>query len=356
MDKPYLVRQWSPEKICHLHVFIGEINWKLLTSEISKLQDGKILSKESNTHFTEVLGLKLSELQPYDKIIFHKEWINDDDNMALVTKRLMISIKNLDGSVLRHPSELYIWSWRNVEQTTNLIYNFIYNLFGFSKDIRNTAFINAVKWHFGIEIDQTDNLYDISLLYPKKALNELYRLNIEKVIEPMSYRIVNEIYDVFTQYDPFDFDPQLAQHDEVGYILKQCSSMLIEEFELINNDFNLITYRDFMEKKILLTHFFQDYKDSNPDLSGGVKTLMRNIDQSNSMIFSERDISTFDQTENLNYMHLKFNKSNFNSRFDLGLIFNQLHCNPCIAMIKLKISQNIYYKIRKDFLPEIKKI
>jgi hypothetical protein len=117
--------------------------------------------------------------------------------------------------------------------------------------------------------------------------------------------------------------------------------MTLNSFNMSDNIINLIAY----DKKKELYFPYKNNKFAFTETEKFIKEI--------SIIENEIErvkITQFKASYYINYLSAKSNEFNFNPSIDLGVLFDKLHTDNILSLIKYRTSNNIYYKINKDLL------
>lgn len=331
--KPFIVKQWYDYKEYDIHVFVGSNN--LLSIDKEK----KIIEEK-------YIG--------YRKIIIHHYYINRDDSINIVLKKLCIHLYNEDTSLIESDEDIYMWSWRIISNIECEINNFVYNITRKgSIKIEPLKLREYIKKYFD---------YDVNEGLPKSYIymdrmdiyNMMIKLkNLKKVIEPINYRFYNNGYLSIIEYNPIEDN---NKDKNLGNIKKN-TSLIISSFLNDENEINVITYNDFSKCDLNLNKYFYYHNDNdsyNPSKRDSIQEFIKRIDEIEKRLNLYNFVGNKEETTvKVNHIHYKFNNLSFNEKVNLELLFERLHCNKDIVFIKLKLIHNTYFKILKTFLPQI---
>lgn len=361
-DSIYKVRLWlfNKDTAKYTFVFLGRkppddvknILTKYEENAVYKIKvaESKILDKyfEEGKTWREIITGTVKG----DKLKFLNHAINDDDNMNIVNKKLLVYLNSyLDG--IKRTEDLYIWTKKKIIRNYSTDLAFINNCFKKESKIRFEYFRISIKNYYGEDI--TTELTKDILIDKYDAIKLLSKVNKEVTIaDPLLFKYVYEGF-----HEPINYNPKNnTQNTESlkSFTLNSLSSLTIGSFhgqELIHT-IELITSEDF-KKSDLVDIYFPYRKTKSPDSYSNINEFINQLDVIEDEINKYAHTHIYKTDTYITFLHLRGNELNFNKKINLSLLFDKLHTDPIIQFIKFKTNNNVFYKIDKDSLLKIPK-
>lgn len=351
------IRLWKDADTYTTYVFVGDS----LPSDVSKaLQksshsktDYDILQKAFGTDFRSILNMESSA-----KTVYVNKTINPDDNINWLKKKLFAYLRN--DTRIQHPDHLYAWINISYAKTHEIVYNFLSSCFKREKRISVDYFRSCVRNFFGTSVSKVDAKY-IDMQQAKQLLEGINRVRHP---EPLFFKYVYDTFFEYVNYNPLTETNNLASNEDIDKLsLNTYDSLLLESFglEYIEDDcINLITFQDVSRLVLnqsksraekILAKFFP--LATNKTSNSSVDTLVQFVDTIDE---AEAKVKSYDVSESVksgsyvNFLQVRVNDTNFNTRQDLSNLFEALATSKECPFIKFKAINNIHYKVFKESL------
>ena len=325
-----IVRLWTSNKENCIFVFTGPVPEKE-SLVFTKIENGEKLTKSDHSL---LIKRQISiELFKSSKVTFIQRFLNNDDNMNIIIKKLIVYLKDYIKT-----DQFYLWAYKHVDKNDAILMNFIHHCFKKDDTIKFKDFREYVKNYFGLIIDD-----DLNEIDKKIALKILKRLDYKRIIEPILFTYLKSGFFEYIQYDPM-IDNAVSVEN---LIVQSNVAITLGSFGLTSNDYiEMVTFKNVLSS-IRDTYF--PYK--HPDVNIASITKFINILDGKNLQYQSHKLSrSYNIDSYITYMQIRGNDMNYNERINLGILFDKSHTNDEIPFIKYKSSNNVFYKITKKSL------
>lgn len=332
----------------HMFIFVGNVNDKLhavlniITSgKTLKTTEKKLLQNKFGDEYENVLGIGIDVKKHYITM-----FINQDDNMNIVCKKLSICLEPYLGSI--KTDDMYLWNTKNVKKTQSMNLAFINNCFKKEERIRYSYFKQCVGNYFGHILEDTGyNIIDKPI-----ALKLLNSFETATVTEPMLFKYTYNGFFEYIQYDPTNKNASTQPFEEIkAFNITSHISLTLEAFDVGKNIIDIITY-DTVSNADQRKVYFPSHGSYHLSFESQ-KAFIQQLDKVENDINNYVLTNKYNSNTYLTFLYIKANEININKGVNLSILFDKLHADTSIPFIKYKSTTNIYYKIHKKSLINI---
>jgi len=340
----YKIRVWNKggdkERRSSVYVFIGNVPstiYDILETKITK--QGKLTKAETEKlkkHFGEDFETQIGKDLGQQQLIFVKSTINDDDNMNVIAKKLVVYLEPY--LQLTHPEDLYLWSEVKRQKSFNDDLTFINNCFRADALVKYSEFYTWVYNHFGETLEGEK----FKMVDKQQALKLLASLKTSSTCEPLLFKYASEGFLEYVNYNPLK---QTEEPVDVSNLsVDSLSSMTLSSFNLTSEVIEVVTSKDFDA-----VYFPFKTSPSSTDFQSLVK-FVKQLDSIENEVNNYTLSSNYIVKTYITFYNIRCNDNNFNSPVNLNVLFDKIHTTAKIPFIKYKTRSNVFYKIYKDKL------
>ncbi len=372
-DTIYKVRLWSSNIAKYTFIFIGKIPTDDIKNIFDKFEENalykpkitetKLLDKffDNSSSWKDIV----KDFTKKDNVKFLNYSINDDDNVNIVLKKILVYLNKYLPSIKR-TEDLYLWINKSITRNYVTDLALINNCFKKDNKLRLDYFQKCVKNYYNEELEiiqstdvSTNVSKDVSkdvLIDKHDAIKMLSKLNkTVTVSEPILFKYVYEGF-----FEPINYNP-LTVTDNNDFIksfaINSLASLTIGSF--INqgeiNTLELITTDNFKKDSDLLDLYFPYSKKKTQDSYSNVESFIKQLDTIENEINKYAYTHTYKSDSYVTFLQVRGNEFNFNKKVNLSILFEKLHTDTNLGFIKYKTNNNVFYKIDKDSLLKIPK-
>ena len=340
-----------PTKNFKLFVFIGNDISDVIKATLEKIEAGskllvadtKKLEKQFGDNYKNILGI---DIDKSIKPIFIYNYINHDDNINIVSKKIIVYLNKY--TKVKRPEDIYLWAYKDIIKDVNIDATFISNCFKKDSKLSFEYFNQCVFNYFGKKIN--DNGYN--MIDKQIALKLINDINTNKIIEPILFKYIYDGFFEYIQYNPneLNIDDQLLEKVKT-FTINSYTSLILSFFEVKDNILEMIIVNDTNEA--FQPIYFPLYKNTSTNDFDSLEKFIKQLDGIENEINHYELIHKYQINKYITFLSLKGNEINFNNKINLSLLFDKIHTNKNLVFAKYKSPSNIFYKIHKESIAKI---
>lgn len=273
-----------------------------------------------------------------------KQTLSMDDNINIFIKKLFVYLNKYHKR--SSENELYFWFEDSIKVSKYMLINFINHVFKTSNSIDNSYFIQCINNYFNLKLNGEKNF----IIDKNDALKYMLSIKdkLSTIVEPLLFKYTENGFDNFINYNPLSSDDYSNEISTSS--LNNFDSLTLNSFKLSSNaKIHMIT-----TNLSNVPSYFFPYKDQKTETLETLKPFITGIDKVEDDIMNNKNANDYNHITNINYLQIKVNETNFNTKVNLKDIFDNLLLTEDIPFIKYRAKTNIYYKFYKPSILNIK--
>jgi len=272
--------------------------------------------------------------------------LNYNDTVNMARKKLCHLIDDFKNS-----NDIYCWIQEKVTHDPSHMHAFIANMFG-KQSVISKNFMVSQFWNmFAINIDDLVATLD-STIDKRTATKVLFQVPIADAVTIARSIAFQYSRDSFLEY--FSQHPLYVRDTfQVGTLeMIPTVNILLSAFDIADDTLHVI-HRENVDPKYHEIYFpFQGQGKLHKD---DVQLITHIIDIEKELKQIQTPLDVTMQQTYVNYVHIRGNEYHYGVKENLDILFNSFETSSDIPFIKLKTPTNVFYKIHKGSLAEIKR-